>query len=197
MDNETIDVRSDSEAATDVVARLEARVYELEDEVAHLNLQLAILSSTDAVTGLANRTGMADSIEMALYRLQRMAEPFAVVGVRFPGLNELGHDRVEAVRDLGALIAASLRNVDRVGRLDDSTFAVVLANVPADHVATVTDRTRSLIGSLPASAGVDVEIDATLVALSVTDNGSAHQVVEVLDELESMLDAGGPGVAVL
>ena len=64
MDNETIDVRSRGEQTDDIVAKLTSRVAELEDEVAHLNLQLAILSSTDAITGLANRTGLADSIEM-------------------------------------------------------------------------------------------------------------------------------------
>ncbi len=197
MDNETIDVRSRGEQNDEIVAKLTDRVAELEDEVAHLNLQLAILSSTDAITGLANRTGLADSIEMALYRLQRMAEPFAVVGVRFPGLEALGADRLDAVRDLGALIAASLRNVDRVGRLDETTFAVVLANVPADHVATVTDRTGALLGSLPASVGVDAELEATMVAVSVVDTDANRSVVEILDRLEDMVDAGGPSVEIL
>lgn len=197
MDNETIDVRSRGEQTDDIVAKLTSRVAELEDEVAHLNLQLAILSSTDAITGLANRTGLADSIEMGLYRLQRMAEPFAVVAVRFPGLEALGADRLDAVRDLGALIAASLRNVDRVGRLDDTTFAVVLANVPADHVETVTDRTGSLLGSLPASVGVDAELEATMVAVSVVETDASRSVVEILDRLEDMVDTGGPAVEIL
>jgi GGDEF domain-containing protein len=175
---------------TDELAKLKARVADLEDENAHLSLQLAIMSSTDVVTGLANRTGLVDSVEMALYRLQRMGEPFAVVGVRFLGLANLTmtEERIDAVRDLGALIAASLRNVDRVGRLDDATFAVILANVPADHVTTVTDRTRSLLSGLPARAGVDVELTAGLSAVSVVETPTQLQVADVFDAIEGMLD---------
>ncbi len=162
------------------LSRLEQRVRDLESENAHLRLQLHVLASTDSLTGLANRTGLADTVDMALHRLARMGETFAVVFFRFPQLavlsDESGTDgdevaeMTEAVRDLGALLAAGLRNVDRVGRIDDMTFAAVLSNIPSEHVTTVIGRTISSLEALTDSAGVDGSVLTPVIrALGVSD----------------------------
>ncbi|HEC08506.1 MAG TPA: diguanylate cyclase [Acidimicrobiales bacterium] len=162
------------------VARLEQRVRDLESENAHLRLQLHVLAATDSLTGLANRTGLADTVDMALHRLARMGETFAVVFFRFPQLAVLsdeagaGSDQVaemtEAVRDLGALLAGGLRNVDRVGRIDDMTFAAVLSNIPSEHVTTVIGRTISSLEALTDAAGVDGSVLTPVIrALGVSD----------------------------
>ncbi len=162
------------------LSRLERRVRDLESENAHLRLQLHVLAATDSLTGLANRTGLADTVDMALHRLARMGETFAVVFFRFPQLSVLsdgsGADSgevavmTEAVRDLGALLAAGLRNVDRVGRIDDMTFAAVLSNIPSEHVTTVIGRTISSLEALTDAAGVDGSVLAPVIrAIGVTD----------------------------
>lgn len=185
MQDDTIELTSSED-------KLKERIRDLETENAHLRLQLAIMSSTDPITGLANRAGVVDSIEVAINRLPRMGEPFAIVGVRFPQLNELLDDdlRVEAVRDLGALLAAGLRNVDRVGRIDDTTFVAVLANIPTDHVSTVTDRTRGTLGALVEVAGLpESSLEAGLCAISVVDKETETNAMELLDTVATRLAA--------
>ena len=162
------------------LSRLEQRVRDLESENAHLRLQLHVLAATDSLTGLANRTGLADAVDMSLHRLARMGETFAVVFFRFPQLSVLSDgsgadsgevaEMTEAVRDLGALLAAGLRNVDRVGRIDDMTFAAVLSNIPSEHVTTVIGRTISSLEALTDAAGVDGSVLVPVIrALGVSD----------------------------
>ncbi|MCP3934277.1 MAG: GGDEF domain-containing protein [Actinomycetia bacterium] len=176
------------------------RIRDLESENAHLRLQLAIMSSTDPVTGLANRAGVVDSIEVALNRLPRMREPFAVVGVRFPQIAILDDEdlRVDAVRDLGALLAAGLRNVDRVGRIDDTTFIAILANIPADHVSTVTGRTREMLGSLVEVAGLpESTLKPGLCAVSVVDPETESNPMTLLDTVSTRLTDGSQDLLII
>lgn len=200
MKENSIDLREQpGTVAVDDADGLRARFVALEEENAHLRLQLAVMSSTDSVTGLANRTGIVDSIEMALHRLVRMGEPFAVVGVRFAELAglDLTRDRIDAVRDLGALLAACLRDVDQVGRLDETTFMVILANVPTDHVTTVTDRTTATIRAMTAAATVDVELKALFASVSIARSEAAIEVETIFDSIEDLLARGDESVLVL
>lgn len=192
-------MNEDTIELTNVEERLQERIRDLESENAHLRLQLAIMSSTDPVTGLANRAGIVDSIEVAINRLPRMKEPFAVVGVRFPQLNELNDDdlRIDAVRDLGALLAAGLRNVDRVGRIDDTTFVAVLANIPTDHVSTVTDRTRGTLGALVEVAGLpESSLEPGLCAISVVDPAHETNAMVLLETISEHLASGETSLVV-
>jgi len=154
------------------VEALQSRLSTLEDENAALRLQLAVFAATDPATGLANRIGLLDAVEMACYRLARMAEPFAVVVTSFGQLDGIDdpEEHLEAVRDLGAMLAAGLRNVDRVGRIDASSFVSVLANIPFEHIDTVVSRTRASLRAMSTAAEVAADtIDARVIALSVTD----------------------------
>ncbi len=193
-------MNDDTMELTAAEEKLSERIRDLESENAHLRLQLAIMSSTDPVTGLANRAGIVDSIEVALNRLPRMREPFAVVGVRFPQITELGDEdlRVDAVRDLGALLAAGLRNVDRVGRIDDTTFIAILANIPADHVSTVTGRTREMLGSLVEVAGLpESTLEPGLCAVSVVDPEAQSTPMSLLDTVSTRLTDGSQDLLIL
>ena len=154
----------------DRVSELESALLEARGEISRLELQLHVLTSTDALTGLANRNGILDSVQTAVARRVRMGEPFAVLGFRFPQLAGLGDahhpdDYEEAVQHLAALLAAGLRNVDRVGRLDEETFVVVLTNIPASNIPVVVDRTLSSVRALPLSVGAEeYALDPTVSA---------------------------------
>ena len=154
------------------------RITELEDELAdaraeinQLRLQLHVFTSTDAVTGLANRNGLLDSLQGAIDRQQRMKEPYCVVFLRFPqlgGLRDAHHedDYEEALRHLGAIVAAGLRTVDRVGRLDETTFVAVLTNCPGEFISVVIERSLASIRALPLSVGAsEYALDPAVVAL--------------------------------
>ncbi len=199
MTDRVLDLRNDGHAGgvtteekTDS-AGLIRRIATLEEENAELRLQLAVLASTDAATGLANRIGLLDAIEMATYRLARMQEPFAVVLLRFPQLDALTDDDeyLEAIRDIGSLLAGGVRSVDRVGRIESSTFVSVLANIPFEHVDVVLERTKASLSAVAASAGVAGErIAPQLLAVSMTDASSDIDASSILDRCHGLMDDG-------
>jgi GGDEF domain-containing protein len=141
-------------------------------------------------TGLANRIGLLDAIEMASFRLARMTEPFAVVTMRFPQLDVIddAEEHLEAVRDIGALLAASIRSVDRVGRLDGSVFVSVLANIPSKDINIVLARTKASLKAVASSAGMhDDVIQPLLMAMSITDPSAHLKADHVLDRCRQQM----------
>jgi len=153
------------------IGELEAELEDARAEINQLRLQLHVFTSTDALTGLANRNGLLDSLQGAIDRQQRMGEPYSVVFLRFPhlaGLVAAHHedDYEEAIRHLGAIVAAGLRTVDRVGRLDETTFMAVLTNCPGEFISVVIERSLASIRALPLSVGVsEYALDPAVVAL--------------------------------
>jgi GGDEF domain-containing protein len=127
------------------------------EEVGLLRLQLDALSTMELTTGLLNRAGLIEAIETALQRLARLDEPFAVVGVRIPSLGRLAaagpSATKEALRHVGAMIAAGLRDLDRTGRIDDTTFVAVASLKTASAYAAVVDRLRTVLTAGPVAIG--------------------------------------------
>lgn len=166
-----------AELSTDQkIQELEAELEDARAEINQLRLQLHVFTSTDAITGLANRNGLLDSLQGAIDRQQRMSEPYCVVFLRFPqlgGLVDAHHedDYEEALRHLGAIVAAGLRTVDRVGRLDETTFVAVLTNCPGEFISVVIERSLASIRALPLSVGAsEYALDPAVVALLSGDD---------------------------
>lgn len=170
MTGEGIGNGSQPGGPTDTVRVLQSELADARAEIGRLELQLHVLTTVDTLTGLANRNGVLDSIEGAVARHQRMEEPFAVVGFRFPELVGLArvHDPdeyAETMRHLAAMLAAGLRNVDTVGRTDEDAFATVLANIVATDIPIVVDRTLAAIAAAPVRIrGRDHELSPTVAA---------------------------------
>jgi GGDEF domain-containing protein len=180
------------------IAELEEELADARSEINQLRLQLHIFTSTDAITGLANRNGLLDSLQGAIDRQQRMTEPYCVVFLRFPqlaGLVEDHHedDYEEALRHLGAIVAAGLRTVDRVGRLDEITFVAVLTNCPGEFISVVIDRSLASIRALPLSVGAsEYSLDPAVVALLSGDE-VAESAEVVLSRGMEMIDQARSG----
>lgn len=189
MNDDVVDLRHDESGnqvitTTGDAGALVRRIAELEDENSELRLQLAVLGTTDAATGLANRIGLLDAIEMATYRLARMNEPFAVVLMGFPQLASLddAEERLEAIRDIGSLLAAGVRSVDKVARLETSTFISVLSNIPFEHIDIVLERTRDSL------AAIDDRIVSRVLAVSLTDASTAPGAEAILDRCQELIN---------
>ena len=141
------------EAAMQRIAELENQLDKALFDVGNLRLQLDMLSVTDTLTGLRNLNGIITAIERAAVRATRSAEPFALMSVDFPELRDLretdraGYD--DAVRHYGSLISACLRRLDTVGRVDDSSFHVVLPMLDEPGIPPVLDRIGRLVERMP------------------------------------------------
>ncbi|GIV00969.1 MAG: hypothetical protein KatS3mg014_2584 [Actinomycetota bacterium] len=180
------------------VERLREEVRRLTEEIGFLRLQLDTLTTTDPETGLLNRNGLVEAIEMALERLDRLAEPFALTGVHLPGLPELAAAdparRSELLRHVAALLTACVRGLDRVARLDERTFAVVAPTISRrDHLVQL-NRIRSVLTAatvVPEElGGRDLDVRLAVVVVEARRDRTAEEVLGMLLEA---LGRAGPG----
>ncbi|MFV1989706.1 MAG: GGDEF domain-containing protein [Acidimicrobiales bacterium] len=192
--NETIDLRDGAEGTTSMreLENLRERMIGLEEEldtarmeVGRLQLQLDLFTSTDPTTGLVNRAGTLDAIQVAAERLERMSEPFAVVVIRIPELDAMRREAMEdsgdMARHFGALIGGGLRRLDRVGRLENGSFVTVLSNVDTDHIEVVLSRVRRALTAMPMVIG-DSEQDLNPQLATIVATGPR------LSDCETLLD---------
>lgn len=186
----------------DRVAVLERELEVARAENNQLRLQLHVFTSTDALTGLANRNGLLDSLQGAIDRQARMQEPYSLVVMRFPQISGLVDehnvdDYEEAIRHLGAIFAAGLRTVDRVGRLDEITFVAVLTNCPGEYISTVIERSLMSIRALPLSMGAsEYSLDPAVVAL-LSGEEVVPDAAVVLTRAEELIGDAVPGADVV
>jgi diguanylate cyclase (GGDEF)-like protein len=116
--------------------------------------ELRNASRYDALTGLLNRRAFEEALEAEIHRARRLGEPFSVLMLdadHFKEVNDReGHaagDR--ALQHLGTLLAAHMRDIDRVGRYGGEEFVVLLPGT-ARHDALVTaERLREKVQGLP------------------------------------------------
>jgi GGDEF domain-containing protein len=186
----------------DRVAVLEHELEVARAENNQLRLQLHVFTSTDALTGLANRNGLLDSLQGAIDRQARMQEPYSLVVMRFPQISGLVDehnvdDYEEAIRHLGAIFAAGLRTVDRVGRLDEITFVAVLTNCPGEYISTVIERSLMSIRALPLSMGAsEYSLDPAVVAL-LSGEEVVPDAAVVFTRAEELIGDAVPGADVV
>ncbi len=169
------------------IAVLEAHLARRSAEVRQLRLQVDVFSTTDGATGLANRNGMADLIELALARLERRQEPFAIVAVGFPAL-EADDVSVEDVQHVSALVTAGLRRMDRAARIDHAVLAAVLPDLTVEHVAVVERRLRSLL-----SASFEIDLDARIGVVLVDAASTLLDPVALLERADRLQAELAPG----
>lgn len=170
------------------IADLESQVDELRIENGTLRLQLDILSSTDIVTGLPNTNGILQTLDSVVARHVRSGEAFGVMLIRVPAITTIGerHGRSgvnDALRHAGALVAAGLRRLDTVGRLDDSAFLAVLPMLDEEGCDTVVTRLCTLLTSVPMTFERDRLIIEPEVTIALSAPGVHLDSQVILSEL--------------
>jgi diguanylate cyclase (GGDEF)-like protein/putative nucleotidyltransferase with HDIG domain len=125
--------------------------------------RLSDVARTDALTGLANRRGFEEALELELERARRTDRPACLVLAdvdRFKELNDsLGHrggDR--ALRDVGEVLSEATRRIDTVARVGGDEFAVVMPNSDEREGFLVAERIRGQLEEAFRGVGDGVTI---------------------------------------
>jgi len=127
-------------AAATLVGLLRGRTGRLVD-------RLSDASRTDPLTGLLNRRGFDELMELELARAGRSGRPVSVLIAdldHFKRLNDRGgHAAGDAALARFAAVAQSCcRRVDVLGRLGGEEFALLLPDADAEHALLVAERLR-------------------------------------------------------
>ena len=103
---------------------------ELEKRVEARTSELTRMACYDSLTGIANRTGLSDRLELALTALRRQQEPFTIFFLDIDGFKHindtLGHAAGDMLlKELALRLTATLRTSDFVARLGGDEFAII------------------------------------------------------------------------
>jgi diguanylate cyclase (GGDEF)-like protein len=127
---------------------------------------------TDPLTGLSNRIGLDEVLQMVLATKARHQQPSALIAV---GIDWLGADDVtagspasdRAIRALVQLIIGCVRETDFIARYEDDALAIVLPYTNLEGAFTAGERVRRVVEEKLAAAG---GLRISLGAASALDN---------------------------
>ncbi len=129
--------------------------YELEKERKRMMTELAELSVTDELTGLANRRRLDRKLEDEVARSGRTGQIFAVLMIdldHFKQVNDRhGHQAGDEVLvKCGKALKASARSTDFVARFGGEEFCMLLPDTPPRGGRRAGERAREAVEKLPA-----------------------------------------------
>jgi diguanylate cyclase (GGDEF)-like protein len=185
--------------ASELIARVSAavRVKTLQDELRKRNVELSLLSRTDALTSLANRR----HIEERLYELtslsQRHRHDLAVMMIdidHFKAVNDtVGHAGGDTVlREFSARLQRALREEDIAGRWGGEEFLVLLSLTDLTGAVTLAERVCQSIASKPFVLDDETTLAVTVsIGCAVADGHDPEELVKRADEALYEAKEGG------
>jgi len=143
----------------------------------------------DALTGLPNRSLLADRLDRALTRGKRRSDVQSAVLMidldKFKGINDsLGHQAGDQLLvEVARRLLACVRSMDTVARLGGDEFAIILEEITSKReVLAVVERIGASLGRPFALAGTTVTPAASLgVVLRTRTYGTAEDVLRDAD----------------
>jgi diguanylate cyclase (GGDEF)-like protein len=175
---------------------LELRVAERTRQVEQAHRQLERLALYDPLTGLANRTLLADRIDRAMAGVGRGSVPPAVLLLDLDGFkvvnDSFGHvvgDQllVEVARRLQEVV----RDTDTVARLGGDEFAVVAAATTATRAIEIAGRVQDAL-KRPIQAGAQQCWVGTSIGIRMAEPGQSAETL-LRDADTAMYVAKGQG----
>lgn len=168
-----------------VSARIQARLRVERDLVAQANRELTILSTTDPLTGLANRNLVDNVLGVQSRRAASREVPLVVILLdidHFKRVNDdLGHPiGDEVLVQLGHILTSQVRETDTVGRWGGEEFILVLPDTGTTEGLTIAERIRVAVAS--ADFGIGRRVTASLGVSWYRPGDDAPALIKRADE---------------
>lgn len=161
---------------------------------------LKTLSSTDPLTGIANRRQFDERLAHELVRLGRRSGPLSLLLVdvdHFKLFNDhYGHPEGDAVlRQLGALLRASCRQQDLPARLGGEEFALLLPDTDAAGGVAMADKVMKALAALAMAHARSPTAPVVTVSMGIATWSLVHSggAVELFAQADKALYAAKHG----
>jgi diguanylate cyclase (GGDEF)-like protein/putative nucleotidyltransferase with HDIG domain len=137
--------------------------------VSTLFSRLASSARTDQLTGLLNRRGFDQVLDIEVERSIRSGSPLGLLLIDlddFKSVNERnGHAAGdEALRLFAAALAGGIRRVDRAARIDGEEFAVLLPDTEAHSAYLLAERLRGRLAHQRPAAPLELPLSVGVVS---------------------------------
>jgi diguanylate cyclase (GGDEF)-like protein len=132
------------------IQALQSALEQRERELSAANAQLLVLSSTDVLTGVANRRALEERLHEMWEHSIRLHEPLSLVMCdidHFKRVNDdYGHQAGDTIlQQFAHLLVAEAREIDRVGRYGGEEFVLLLPGTVLDAAVTFAERIRECV----------------------------------------------------
>jgi diguanylate cyclase (GGDEF)-like protein len=117
------------------------------EEIQAINSQLRVMSVTDPLTGMYNRRYIVDHLDRELKQSKRTNQPLSLIMAdldNFKNYNDR-HGHIagdEALKELGGLLAYSIRETDVVARYGGEEFLIFLNHTDKDGAVKTAEKLR-------------------------------------------------------
>jgi len=192
-------------SSTGVVSHLCLIVYDVTDNAVHkqdlerVNSELAILSQTDGLTQLFNRTHWENCLQGEYKRWCRSGSPSSLVMLdidNFKLVNDSYGHMVgdEVIRHLAGVIREHVRETDISGRYGGEEFVILLADTSSENARIFAERVRKEIAqAIVKYNDIDISYTISLGIAEIDESIKSHESwIECADTaLYQSKDEGG------
>ena len=178
-------------------ARLEARTAVLADSLTLANQELTHLALHDMLTGLPNRTLLADRIQQAMQAVKEQGGCFALMFIDLDGFKPVNdafghHMGDQLLREVGLRLREDLRSQDTLARIGGDEFVLLVQLTQPDDALGLAERQVVLINRAFQVAEHELKISASVgIAMFPGNGGNPDELLMNADA--AMYHAKGMG----
>ncbi|MGU3307587.1 putative bifunctional diguanylate cyclase/phosphodiesterase [Pseudomonas sp. M5A4_2d] len=178
-------------------ARLEARTAVLADSLTLANQELTHLALHDMLTGLPNRTLLADRIQQAIQTVTEQGGCFALMFIDLDGFKPVNdafghHMGDQLLREVGLRLREDLRSQDTLARIGGDEFVLLVQLLQPDDAMGLAERQVGLINRAFKVAEHELNISASIGIALFPGNGNTPQEL-LMNADAAMYHAKGMG----
>ncbi|TFY93111.1 bifunctional diguanylate cyclase/phosphodiesterase [Pseudomonas nabeulensis] len=178
-------------------ARLEARTAVLADSLSLANQELTHLALHDMLTGLPNRTLLADRIQQSIQTVREKGGCFALMFIDLDGFKPVNdafghHMGDQLLREVGLRLREDLRSQDTLSRIGGDEFVLLVQLTQPDDALRLAERQVGLIDRAFKVAEHELKISASVgIAMFPGNGGNPDELLMNADA--AMYHAKGMG----